>query len=211
MAQADTQKLSGTLKLAVDLGPLLIFFVANKYGGLFVATGAFMAATALAMGISWWKTRHVPAMLLFTGVIVALFGGLTLWLQDETFIKLKPTLIYGTFAGILFFGLARGRSYLRLVLGEAMPGMDDAGWSKLTRNWALFFLVLLLANEVARQVLSTDAWVSFKVWGVTAATFLFAIAQAPMMMKHGAGQERAGQEGAGQQKVEQKDQPPAAD
>jgi len=92
-----------------------------------------------------------------------------------------------------------------------MPGMDDAGWSKLTRNWALFFLVLLLANEVARQVLSTDAWVSFKVWGVTAATFLFAIAQAPMMMKHGAGQERAGQEGAGQQKVEQKDQPPAAD
>ena len=188
MAQADPQKLSGPLKLAVDLGPLLVFFAANKFGGLFVATGAFMVATALAMAVSWWKTRHIPAMLLFTGLIVAVFGGLTLWLQDETFIKLKPTLIYGTFAAILFFGLARGRSYLRLVLGDAMPGLSDAGWTKLTRNWALFFLVLMGANEVARQLLSTDDWVSFKVWGVTAATFLFAIAQAPMMMKEGAGQ-----------------------
>lgn len=189
MAQADPQKLSGPLKLAVDLGPLLVFFAANKFGGLFVATGAFMVATALAMAVSWWKTRHIPAMLLFTGLIVAVFGGLTLWLQDEIFIKLKPTLIYGTFAAILFFGLARGRSYLRLVLGDAMPGLSDAGWTKLTRNWALFFLVLMGANEVARQLLSTDDWVSFKVWGVTAATFLFAIAQAPMMMKEGAGQE----------------------
>lgn len=187
MAQADSQKLSGPLKLAVDLGPLLVFFAANKFGGLFVATGAFMVATALAMAVSWWKTRHIPAMLLFTGLIVAVFGGLTLWLQDETFIKLKPTLIYGTFAAILFFGLARGRSYLRLVLGDAMPGLSDTGWTKLTRNWALFFLVLMGANEVARQLLSTDDWVSFKVWGVTAATFLFAIAQAPMMMKEGAG------------------------
>lgn len=187
MAQADRQTLSGTLKLAVDLGPLLIFFAANKFGGVFVATGAFMAATALAMAVSWWKTRHVPAMLLFTGLIVAVFGGLTLWLQDETFIKLKPTLIYGTFSAILFFGLARGRSYLQLVLGDAMPGMDAAGWTKLTRNWALFFLVLLGANEAARQILPTDDWVSFKVWGVTLATFLFAIAQAPMMMRHGAG------------------------
>jgi len=198
MAQEDTQKLSGSLKLAVDLGPLLIFFAANKFGGLFVATGAFMAATALAMVVSWWKTRHIPAMLLFTGLIVAVFGGLTLWLQDETFIKLKPTLIYGTFSAILFFGLARGRSYLRLVLGDAMPGMDETGWTKLTRNWALFFLALLGANEVARQLLSTDDWVSFKVWGVTAVTFLFAIAQAPMMMRHGAG-------------AAEKDRPPAAD
>jgi intracellular septation protein len=200
MAQADPQKLSGPLKLAVDLGPLLVFFAANKFGGLFVATGAFMVATALAMAVSWWKTRHIPAMLLFTGLIVAVFGGLTLWLQDETFIKLKPTLIYGTFAAILFFGLARGRSYLRLVLGDAMPGLSDAGWTKLTRNWALFFLVLMGANEVARQLLSTDAWVSFKVWGVTAATFLFAIAQAPMMMKEGAGKE-----------ADQKDQAAAQD
>jgi intracellular septation protein len=178
-------KLSGPLKLAVDLGPLLVFFVGNKYGGLFVATGAFMVATAVAMAVSWWKTRHIPAMLLFTGLIVAVFGGLTLWLQDETFIKLKPTLIYGTFSAILFFGLARGRSYLQLVLGDALPGLDAPGWTKLTRNWALFFLVLLAANEVARQILTTDQWVSFKVWGVTAATLVFAMAQAPMMMRHG--------------------------
>ncbi|WP_439534840.1 septation protein A [Polymorphobacter sp.] len=192
-------KLSGPLKLAVDLGPLLVFFVANKYGGLFVATAAFMAATAVAMAISWLKTRHIPVMLLFTGVIVAVFGGLTLWLQDETFIKLKPTLIYGTFAAILFFGLARGRSYLQLVLGDALPGLDAAGWTKLTRNWALFFLALLAANEVARQILTTDQWVSFKVWGVTVATLVFAMAQAPMMMRHGVDQEA------------KKDPPPAAD
>ncbi len=176
--------LPGWLKLAIDLGPLLIFFAANKFGGVFVATGAFMAATAVAMAISWVRTRHIPVMLLFTGVIVLVFGGLTLWLQDETFIKLKPTLIYGIFAGILFFGLVRGRSYLKLVMGSAMPAMDDAGWRKLTRNWALFFLVLMGANEVARQILTTDQWVNFKVWGVTAATLVFALAQAPLLARH---------------------------
>ncbi len=176
--------LPGWLKLAIDLGPLLIFFAANKFGGVFVATGAFMAATAVAMAISWVRTRHIPVMLLFTGVIVLVFGGLTLWLQDETFIKLKPTLIYGIFAGILFFGLVRGRSYLKLVMGSAMPAMDDAGWRKLTRNWALFFLVLMGANEVARQILTTDQWINFKVWGVTAATLVFALAQAPLLARH---------------------------
>jgi intracellular septation protein len=195
---AEPQKLSGTLKLAVDLGPLLLFFVANKYGGLFVATGVFMAATAVAMGVSWLMTRHIPVMLVFTGLIVAVFGGLTLWLQDETFIKLKPTLIYGTFAAVLLVGLARGRSYLRLVLGDALPGLSEAGWTKLTRNWALFFLVLMGANEVARQLLTTDQWVSFKVWGVTVATFLFAMAQAPLMMREGA-------------QADQKAPPPAED
>jgi intracellular septation protein len=172
------------LKLALDFGPLLIFFAANKFGDVFIATGAFMAATVLAMAISWVKTRHIPPMLIFTGFIVVVFGGLTLWLQDATFIKLKPTLIYGMFAGILFFGLATKRSYLKLVLGEALPAMDDAGWTKLTRNWALFFLALMGANEVARQVLTTDQWVNFKVWGVTAVTFAFAMAQAPLLAKH---------------------------
>ncbi len=173
------------LKLALDFGPLLIFFAANKFGDVFIATAAFMAATLLAMAISWVKTRHIPPMLIFTGIIVVVFGGLTLWLQDATFIKLKPTLIYGMFAGILFFGLATKRSYLKLVLGEALPAMDDAGWTKLTRNWALFFVALLVANEVARQVLTTDQWVNFKVWGVTAATFAFAMAQAPLLARHG--------------------------
>jgi intracellular septation protein len=173
------------LKLALDFGPLLIFFAANKFGDVFIATAAFMAATMLAMAISWAKTRHIPPMLIFTGVIVVVFGGLTLWLQDATFIKLKPTLIYGMFAGILFFGLATKRSYLKLVLGEALPAMDDKGWTKLTRNWALFFVTLMAANEAARQLLTTDQWVNFKVWGVTAATFLFAMAQAPLLARHG--------------------------
>jgi intracellular septation protein len=173
------------LKLAIDFGPLLIFFGANKFGGVFTATAAFMVATLVAMALSWWKTRHIPPMLIFTGLIVVVFGGLTLWLQDDTFIKLKPTLIYGMFAGILLFGLATRRSYLKLVMGEALPQLDDDGWRKLTRNWALFFIALMAANEVARQVLTTDQWVNFKVWGVTSATLLFAIAQAPLMARHG--------------------------
>jgi intracellular septation protein len=172
------------LKLALDFGPLLVFFAANKFGDVFIATAAFMLATLIAMAVSWMKTRHIPPMLIFTGFIVIVFGGLTLWLQDATFIKLKPTLIYGMFAGILFFGLATKRSYLKLVLGEALPAMDDKGWTKLTRNWALFFVALMGANEVARQLLTTDQWVNFKVWGVTAATFLFAMAQAPLLAKH---------------------------
>ena len=182
-------KLPVALKLALDFGPLLVFFVANKLGDVFVATAAFMAATLLAMAISLWKTRHIPPMLIFTGVIVVVFGGLTLWLQDATFIKLKPTLIYGMFAGILIFGMVTKRSYLKLVLGEALPALDDAGWAKLTRNWALFFIALMGANEVARQVLTTDQWVNFKVWGVTAATFAFALAQAPLLARHGVGED----------------------
>lgn len=173
------------LKLALDFGPLLVFFAANKFGGVFTATAAFMAATALAMAISWVKTRHIPPMLIFTGIIVMVFGGLTLWLQDETFIKLKPTLIYGMFAAILGFGLLTKRPYLKLVLGEALPALTDTGWTKLTRNWTLFFLFLMGANEVARQVLTTDQWINFKVWGVTIGTMLFAVAQAPLLVKHG--------------------------
>ena len=173
------------LKLAVDFGPLLIFFAANKFAGVFTATAAFMVATAVAIGVSWAKTRHIPPMLIMTGVIVLVFGGLTLYMQDETFIKLKPTLIYGIFASILGFGLLTRRPMLQLVLGEALPRLTDAGWAKLTRNWALFFVALMIANEVARRVLTTDQWVSFKVWGVTAAIMVFALAQAPLLARHG--------------------------
>ena len=162
-----------------------MFFAANKFGGVFTATAAFMAATLLAMAVSWWKTRHIPAMLIFTGIIVLVFGGLTLWLQDDTFIKLKPTLIYGMFAAILLFGLKTRRPYLKVVLGQALPTLTDEGWRKLTRNWALFFIALMGANEVARRMLTTDQWVDFKVWGITIALFVFALAQGPMMMKHG--------------------------
>lgn len=176
--------LSTPLKLAVDFGPLLVFFAANKFGGLFAATAAFMAATLVAMAFSWVRTRRIPPMLILTGVIVLVLGGLTLWLQDETFIKVKPTLIYVMFASILGFGLATRRPYLKLVLHEAMPRLDDRGWVKLTRNWAGFFLVLAVSNEVARRMLTTDQWVNFKVWGVTLATVVFALVQAPIISKH---------------------------
>jgi len=186
MASKSTRPpLPASLKLAIDFGPLLVFFAANKFGGVFTATAAFMAATLLAMTVSWWRTRHISPMLVFTGIIVLVFGGLTLWLQDATFIKLKPTLIYGMFAAILFFGLVTKRPYLKLVLGEALPALDDDGWRKLTRNWACFFVALMGANEVARQLLTTDQWVNFKVWGVTAATMVFAVAQAPLLARHG--------------------------
>lgn len=180
-----SQRLPAGLKLALDFGPLLIFFAANKLAGVYVATAAFMAATAIAIGIAWLKTRHIPPMLIFTGVIVAVFGGLTLWLQDDSFIKIKPSLIYGSFAAILGFGLATGRNYLRLVLGEVLPALNDIGWVKLQRNWALFFAAMVVVNEVLRRVLTTDQWVDFKVWGVTAATMIFAVAQAPLLKRHG--------------------------
>jgi intracellular septation protein len=186
---SERRTLSTPVKLAVDFGPLLVFFLANKFAGgshpIYVATGAFMAATLAAMGVSLAITRRIPPMLILTGVIVGVFGGLTLWLQDDLFIKLKPTLIYLTFAAILLFGMVTGRPYLRLVLHDAFPALDERGWAKLTRNWALFFLGLALANEVARRVLTTDQWVDFKVWGVTAASFLFALAQTPILMRHG--------------------------
>lgn len=184
-APASRQKLSTGLNLAINYGPLLLFFAANKFGGLFVATGVFMAAMLVGVAVSWFKTRHVPPMLLLTFVIVVVFGGLTLWLQDETFIKLKPTLIYGIFAAILFFGMATGRPTLQLVMDGALPGIDATGWAKLTRNWALYFVLMMVANEVARRLLTTDQWVNFKVWGVTLAFFVFALAQAPLMSRHG--------------------------
>lgn len=175
------QKMSGPLKFAVDLGPLLVFFIANKLGGLFVATAAVMVATIVAMAISWVKERHISVMTIVSAGIITVFGGLTLWLKDETFIKMKPTLIYGLFAVVLLGGLARGRSYLQLVLGSAMPGLPEAVWRKLTLNWGLFFVALMGVNEVARRVLVTDDWVNLKVWGLPLATILFALSQARLM------------------------------
>ncbi len=190
--------LSTPVKLAVDFGPLLVFFAANARGhwlgqlfgvgpqvkDIVIATGAFMAATALAMLVSFVVTRRIPPMLILTGTIVAIFGGATLYFQDATFLKLKATLIYAMFAGILLFGLATRRPYLKFVLHDAFPALTDEGWTKLTRNWALFFIALACTNEVVRRLLTDDQYVTFKVWGVTIATFLFAMSQAPLLMKH---------------------------
>ncbi|WP_372918393.1 inner membrane-spanning protein YciB [Sandarakinorhabdus sp.] len=199
----DRPKLSSTARMAINFGPLLLFFGASKLGkALFergqlpgladaevasavVGTAVFVVASLIAALWHWGKTRHLPAAMVFTTVIVVLFGGLTIWLQDKAFIQLKPSIIYCVFAALLVGGLVTGRPTLQLVMGEALPGLTDTGWRLLTRNWAIFFLTLLAANEVARRYLSYDDWLSFKVWGVTAAVFVFAIAQGPLLARHG--------------------------
>ncbi len=188
MSEAETparKELAGWKKLAVDLGPLVIFFVAYNRFDMFVATGAFMAATAVAMAVSWALTRHIPPITWFSAVLVGVFGGLTLWLQDETFIKMKPTIVYLIFAGVLFFGIATGRNYLRNLLGSAFTGLSERGWHLLAWRWALFFVVLAVLNEIFWRLFSTDIWVHFKVWGDTLLTFAFAVAQMPMLLKNG--------------------------
>ncbi len=184
-------------KLALDLGPLVIFFATNLlWPGLpivkvMAATLAFMIATLAA--ILYAKLRHgtVSAMLLVSGVMVLVFGGLTLWLHSETFIKIKPTVYYWTVAVILFYGLLAKKPTLQLVLGQAYPGLTARGWTLLTRNWAIFFVILGIANEAVWRNSSTSFWIGYKLWGSLPATVIFAIANVPMLMKHGLGEEQA--------------------
>lgn len=178
-------ELTGWKKLAIDFGPLLIFFAAYSRFDIFVGTGAFMASTAVAMIAAWMLTRHIPAMTWFSAVLVGVFGGLTLWLRDETFIKIKPTIVFLIFAAILFFGLFRKRNYLKAILGSAFEGLSERGWELLAWRWAFFFLVLAGLNEIFWRFFPTDIWLHFKLWGDTLLTFLFAIAQAPMLIRHG--------------------------
>jgi len=181
------REISPGLRLALDLGPLLIFFAAFYFTGknVFLATGMFMAATAFAMIVSVMKTGKVSAMLLFSGVMVLGFGGLTIWLHDESFIKVKPTLYYLMVAGILFFGLWTRKPTLKLVLGHAYPGLSERGWTLLSRNWAIFFLVLAASNELVWRTMSTEFWLGYKLWGALPATILFALANLPMLNRHG--------------------------
>jgi intracellular septation protein len=171
------------LRLALDLGPLLLIFVANGRWGIFAATGIFMGAVLAAMIVSYVLTRHVPLMAIVSAVVVAVFGGLTLALQNETFIKLKPTIIYVIFGGLLLGGLAFGRSLLALVFDQ-MFDLDEAGWRKLTLRWGLFFLVLAILNELVWRTQSTDFWVAFKTFGVLPLTFLFGALQYPLLQRH---------------------------
>jgi intracellular septation protein len=179
------------LKLALDLGPLLVFFLAYWLTGknVFVATGLFMAATAAAMLVSKIKLGKISPMLLFSGVMVLGFGGLTIWLHDESFIKMKPTIYYLMVASILFFGLWSGRPTLKLVLGQAYPGLSERGWTLLTRNWAIFFVAMALVNELVWRTTSMSFWLGYKLWGALPLTILFALANLPMLMKHGLNRE----------------------
>lgn len=171
------------LKPAVDYGPLAVFLAAYYLGGLLPATGALMAATVVALVVSWWAERRLPLMPVVTAVIVLVFGGLTVWLNDETFIKLKPTIIYGLFAAALGIGLALGKPVLKAALGGALE-MDEAGWRTLTLRFALFFAAMAMANEVVRRIASTDLWVLWKVPGSLVLTLAFMLAQGRLILRH---------------------------
>jgi len=201
---AQTKKqLNPLLKLALEMGPLLLFFFANARPalfmplvgpllpqaasgekiGIFVATAVFMLAILVSLAVSYALTRHLPVMAMVTAVIVVVFGGLTLVLQDDTFIKMKPTIIYLLFAGVLLGGLAFNRPLLAIVF-DSVFDLTEEGWRKLTLRWAIFFLALALLNEIVWRTQTTDAWVAFKVFGFMPLTFIFAAAQYPLLQKY---------------------------
>jgi len=181
-------------RLLTDLGPLVIFFAANAWRGIFTATAAFMVAIVLAIGFSAIRYRRVSPILWFSAAMVLALGGLTIWLHNETFIKVKPTIYYATVAGILGFGLLTGRNYLKVLLGSAYPGLSERGWQLLARNWAVFFAIMAVLNEVVWRSTTTSFWVGSKLWGFLPATFLFAVANVPMLMRHGLELEQAAAE-----------------
>ncbi len=179
----EKTQLNPFLKLALDLGPLVLFFVANARFHIFVATAVFMAAVVIALALSYAMTRHLPIMPVVSAVIVLAFGGLTLFLHDETFIKLKPTIIYLLFGGVLAWGLVFDKPLLATLFGQ-MYQLTDAGWRKLTLRWLMFFLALAALNEIVWRTQTTDFWVNFKVFAVVPLTFLFAALQYPLLTKY---------------------------
>jgi intracellular septation protein len=178
-------------RLMIDLGPLIVFFLVNYLAPvpevfkIFYATGAFMAAMIVAMMISYLRYRHISPLLWFSGIMVVILGGITIWLHNDVFIKMKPTVYYLLIASLLVFGLATGRNLLKIVLGAAYPGLSERGWQLFTRNWAIFFAVMAAVNELVWRNTDTSFWIGFKLWGALPATILFAIANVPMLMKHG--------------------------
>jgi len=171
------------LRLALEMGPLLIFFVTNGQFGIMPATAAFMVATPIAVLISYRLEKRIPVMPLVGCGFVMLFGGLTLWLDDDFFIKIKPTIVNLLFATVLFIGLALKRPYLKLLMGAVLH-LDNEGWHKLGLRWAIFFIVLAVLNEVVWRNFSTEFWAGFKLFGLMPLTMIFAIAQVPLITAH---------------------------
>jgi intracellular septation protein len=191
------RKINPILKLVLELGPVLLFFVmfgrlkgqtfafhGVEYSGFIVTTAAFVALIVLTTGLLWALTGELSKMQLLTLVLVVVMGGLSIWLNDERFIKMKPTLLYLAFGGILGWGLMRGKSYLSLVMSEAIP-MQAEGWMILTRRLAAFFFALAVANEAVWRLMSTEAWVNFKTFGLTLAIFAFMMTQGKLFEKYG--------------------------
>ena len=193
---------SSWMNLAVDYGPLLVFFLAYRWArpegdssgvsevvAVVKGTLAFMLATVIALVVSKWRLGRISPMLWLSAVLIVGFGSLTVWLNDPFYIQLKPTVIYLFFAAVLFGGLLRDKAMLKVLLEAAFEGLSDEGWRKLSRNWAIWFVVLAIANEILRATLSFDGWLQAKLWGVSIASFLFTFAQIPMLLRHGLGAE----------------------
>ncbi|MCX7327158.1 MAG: septation protein A [Hyphomicrobiales bacterium] len=195
------EQVNPLLKLGLEFGPLAIFFFANSYGDrwfgvatdqrIFVATGVFMVASLISLALSKILLNHLPRMAVINAVVVTVFGGLTLALNDELFIKLKPTIVNSLFGCVLLGGLAMGRPLLPYVLDSVMS-LTAEGWKKLTFRWGLFFFVLAAINEIVWRNFSTDFWVGFKVWGIMPITIAFALSQTPLILKHEVKDEKAG-------------------
>lgn len=182
---STTEKPHGNIGLALDFGPLLVFFLAYKFTGVIIGTAAFMIAILIAVVISKVKLGRVSPMLWLSAILVIGFGALTIWFNDPKFIQVKPTIIYILFAASLAIGLAFGKPLLKFLLQAAYDGLNDEGWLKLSRNWAVFFLFMAGLNEAMRAFLDFDLWLTLKVWGVTVLSMVFALANIPMMMRHG--------------------------
>jgi intracellular septation protein len=183
MTKTTKPQLNPLLKIAFDLGPLVLFFFANSRYGIFVATATFMVAVLAALAASYVMTRHLPIMPVVTAIIVLVFGGLTLILHDETFIKVKPTIIYALFGAVLLGGLFFNKPLLGVVF-DSLFHLTEEGWRKLTLRWAIFFFVLAVLNEIVWRNASTNVWVDFKVFGVMPLTFLFGALQVPLLKKY---------------------------
>ena len=197
-SSATAPQINPTLKLALEIGPIILFVLSYNFGGrlidqfelqepfskpIFLATAVIMVATLVAIAMSWSITRTLPAMPIVTAVVVSVFGGLTLYLQDDTFIKLKPTIINTLFGMTLIGGMFFGKSFLKIVMDTAFK-LDDEGWRKLTWRWGFFFLFLAVVNEIVWRNFSEGFWVGFKFWGMTGLTMAFVVTQMPLMMKH---------------------------
>jgi intracellular septation protein len=200
---ATERKIHPALKLAIEIGPLVVFFLANARAEsilrwsafwapvtffmgkepIYFATAVFMAAIAVSLAVSLALTRKLPVMPLVTAAVVLVFGGLTLYLQDDRFIKLKPTIVNMLFAASIFTGLALRRNFIRLVMGPVMQ-LDEEGWRKMAIRWGWFFVALAALNEVVWRTFSTDTWVAFKVFGIMPLTVLFSVAQVPLISRH---------------------------
>lgn len=190
-------KVSPGLRMAIDYAPLLIFFAVNflapgpQIERVLAATASFMVASAIAMIVSRWKTGHISPMLWLSGTLVLIFGGLTLWFHNPNFIKMKPTFVYTIFAIVLGFGLVTRRPLLKLLLETSYPGLDEKGWHKLTINWMIFFVLMAVANEAVWRITAPEMnsdlriWTLYKFPGCVIITFVFALANIPMLMRHG--------------------------